>query len=185
MRKISSYLIFVVFLFSCSSAKIADSEIQKLNGKYDANSIQSSTNRNENFIKLLNRQLIRDSLNYEVLPYFKFEIKVKNKNHLIINKINEEDKIVNSREYKFRRKSDYIILKNKNVKIFLDLKLKDIPNTVYKAIKSLKDVNPDYLTIHASGGLEMMRAAKKAQSETNKKLKIFQLLLSNSYSFLL
>ena len=42
--------------------------------------------------------------------------------------------------------------KNKNVKIFLDLKLKDIPNTVYKAIKSLKDVNPDYLTIHASGG---------------------------------
>ena len=51
--------------------------------------------------------------------------------------------------------------KNKNVKIFLDLKLKDIPNTVYKAIKSLKDVSPDYLTIHASGGLEMMKAAKK------------------------
>ena len=62
--------------------------------------------------------------------------------------------------------------KNKNVKIFLDLKLKDIPNTVYKAIKSLKDVSPDYLTIHASGGLEMMKAAKKAQSETNKKMKI-------------
>ena len=36
-----------------------------------------------------------------------------------INKINEEDKIVNSREYKFRRKSDYIILKNKNVKTIL------------------------------------------------------------------
>ena len=91
MRKISGYLIFVVFLFSCSSTKIADSEIQKLNGKYDANSIQSSTNRNENFIKLLNRQLIRDSLNYEILPYFKFELKVKNKNHLIINKINGEN----------------------------------------------------------------------------------------------
>ena len=62
--------------------------------------------------------------------------------------------------------------KNKKVKIFLDLKLKDIPNTVYKAIKSLKDISPDYLTIHAGGGLEMMKAAKKAQSETNKKLKI-------------
>ena len=119
MRKISGYLIFVVFLFSCSSTKIADSKIQKLNGKYDANSIQSSTNRNENFIKLLNRQLIRDSLNYEILPYFKFELKVKNKNHLIINKINGENKIVNLREYKFRRKSDYIILKNKNVKTIL------------------------------------------------------------------
>ena len=63
--------------------------------------------------------------------------------------------------------------KNKNVKIFLDLKLKDIPNTVYKAIKSLKDVNPDYLTIHASGGLEMMKAAKKAQSEDDRGKEIF------------
>jgi len=70
--------------------------------------------------------------------------------------------------------------KNKNVKIFLDLKLKDIPNTVYKAIRSLKDVNPDYLTIHASGGLEMMRAAKKAQSETNKKLKILAVTILTS-----
>ena len=72
--------------------------------------------------------------------------------------------------------------KNKNVKIFLDLKLKDIPNTVYKAIKSLKDVSPDYLTIHASGGLEMMKAAKKAQSETNKKLKILAVTVLTSLS---
>lgn len=70
--------------------------------------------------------------------------------------------------------------KNKNVKIFLDLKLKDIPNTVYKAIKSLKDISPDYLTIHASGGLEMMKAAKKAQSETNKKMKILAVTILTS-----
>jgi orotidine-5'-phosphate decarboxylase len=70
--------------------------------------------------------------------------------------------------------------KNKNVKIFLDLKLKDIPNTVYKAIKSLRDVSPDYLTIHASGGLEMMKAAKKAQSETNKKMKILAVTILTS-----
>jgi orotidine-5'-phosphate decarboxylase len=63
--------------------------------------------------------------------------------------------------------------KNKKIKIFLDNKFLDIPNTVYKAIKSLKDISPDYLTIHASGGLEMMKSAKKAQSETNKKMKIF------------
>jgi orotidine-5'-phosphate decarboxylase len=70
--------------------------------------------------------------------------------------------------------------KNKNIKIFLDLKLKDIPNTVYKAIKSLKDISPDYLTIHASGGLEMMRAAKKAQFETNKKMKILAVTILTS-----
>ena len=70
--------------------------------------------------------------------------------------------------------------KNKNVKIFLDLKLKDIPNTVYKSIKSLRDVSPDYLTIHATGGLEMMKAAKKAQSETNKKMKILAVTILTS-----
>jgi orotidine-5'-phosphate decarboxylase len=70
--------------------------------------------------------------------------------------------------------------KNKNIKIFLDLKLKDIPNTVYKSIKSLKDISPDYLTIHASGGLEMMKAAKKAQSETNKKMKILAVTILTS-----
>jgi orotidine-5'-phosphate decarboxylase len=70
--------------------------------------------------------------------------------------------------------------KNKKIKIFLDIKLLDIPNTVYKAIKSLKDISPDYLTIHASGGLEMMRAAKKAQSETNKKMKILAVTILTS-----
>jgi orotidine-5'-phosphate decarboxylase len=70
--------------------------------------------------------------------------------------------------------------KNKNIKIFLDLKLKDIPNTVYKSIKSLRDISPDYLTIHASGGLEMMKAAKKAQSETNKKMKILAVTILTS-----
>jgi orotidine-5'-phosphate decarboxylase len=72
--------------------------------------------------------------------------------------------------------------KNKNIKIFLDLKFKDIPNTVYKAIKSLKDLSPDYLTIHASGGLEMMKAAKKAQSETNKKMKILAVTILTSFT---
>ena len=70
--------------------------------------------------------------------------------------------------------------KNKNVEIFLDLKLKDIPSTVYKSIKSLRDISPDYLTIHASGGLEMMKAAKKAQSETNKKMKILAVTILTS-----
>ncbi len=70
--------------------------------------------------------------------------------------------------------------KNNGIKIFLDLKLKDIPNTVYKTIKSLKDLKVDYLTIHATGGLEMMKAAKKAQMETNKNLKILAVTVLTS-----
>lgn len=50
-----------------------------------------------------------------------------------------------------------------NAKIFLDLKLHDIPNTVSGAINAvLGEVGVDYLTIHTSGGFEMMRAAKNA-----------------------
>lgn len=46
--------------------------------------------------------------------------------------------------------------------IFLDLKLHDIPNTVFKTIKSLSALKPDFINIHASGGLDMMKAAKEA-----------------------
>lgn len=46
--------------------------------------------------------------------------------------------------------------------IFLDLKLYDIPNTVAKGIASLCNrFAPAYINIHASGGLEMMRAARE------------------------
>jgi orotidine-5'-phosphate decarboxylase len=43
------------------------------------------------------------------------------------------------------------IKKNKS-KLFLDLKLHDIPNTVGSAIESLSKINPDFLTVHISGG---------------------------------
>lgn len=44
-------------------------------------------------------------------------------------------------------------------KIFLDLKLHDIPNTVGKAMKVLSELNVDMCNLHAAGGSEMMRAA--------------------------
>ncbi len=47
-------------------------------------------------------------------------------------------------------------------KIFLDLKLHDIPNTVAGAVKSVARCAPDYLTIHTSGGKAMMQAAAEA-----------------------
>ncbi len=54
--------------------------------------------------------------------------------------------------------------------VFLDLKLHDIPNTVAKAIESLGPLPIRMLTIHCSGGGEMMRAAVAAQQKSNPKL---------------
>jgi orotidine-5'-phosphate decarboxylase len=73
-------------------------------------------------------------------------------------------------------------LKN-NYLIFLDCKLNDIPNTVSSSIYALKDLsNIKYLTVHASGGLEMMRAAKKAANKINKKIKILGVTVLTSLS---
>ena len=53
------------------------------------------------------------------------------------------------------------ISKIKNQTIFIDAKLHDIPNTCVSAVKALKDLNIDYLTIHISSGLTALKATKK------------------------
>lgn len=59
-------------------------------------------------------------------------------------------------------------VKNKGHKVFLDLKFNDIPNTVYKAVKAGAMLGADIINVHASGGEEMMKAAKRAGEEVSK-----------------
>ncbi len=56
--------------------------------------------------------------------------------------------------------------------VFLDLKFHDIPNTVAKAIAAATRLDVQMLTIHTSGGGEMMRAAEKSAQDTAKSLSL-------------
>jgi orotidine-5'-phosphate decarboxylase len=68
----------------------------------------------------------------------------------------------------------------KGFDIFLDLKLHDIPNTVKKSIKGLVSLPIKMLTIHTSGGKEMMMAAMEAVSGTE--IKVFGVTALTSLS---
>ena len=56
--------------------------------------------------------------------------------------------------------------KLKNLIIFADLKLHDIPNTCVSTIKAIKDLKVNYLSIHISSGLEALKACKKVSGKT-------------------
>ena len=95
------------------------------------------------------------------------------------NKISTAKKIINSTKtnkinigYKFglefwnSKNGRSFISKLKNKVIFADLKLLDIPNTCRSAIKSIKDIkNINYLTVHVSGGLQMLKTIKSVSGK--------------------
>ena len=82
----------------------------------------------------------------------------------------------------YNKNSDKLIaeIKRKNSRLFLDLKLHDIPNTVSSAIESLKNINPDFLTLHISGGEEMLKSALKNIKKFNLKTKVLGVTLLTS-----
>ncbi len=82
----------------------------------------------------------------------------------------------------YNERSDELIseIKNKKSKLFLDLKLHDIPNTVSSAIDSLSKINPDFLTLHISGGNQMMKAALNSIKKNKLKTKILGVTLLTS-----
>ena len=59
---------------------------------------------------------------------------------------------------------------SRGFKIFLDLKLHDIPNTVYETIIGFNDCKIDMLTVHLSGGEEMLNKAMLAAKSINAKV---------------
>ena len=61
--------------------------------------------------------------------------------------------------------------------LMLDLKLKDIPQTVHRSILALSDINFGYLTIHGQGGKKMIEQAKKAVGKIKSKPKILMVTI--------
>ena len=66
--------------------------------------------------------------------------------------------------------------------LMLDLKLKDIGQTVHKAIKALDDIKFGYLTVHGQGGREMIERAVRAADEIQSKPKIMVVTILTSLS---
>ena len=72
-------------------------------------------------------------------------------------------------------------LENFKKDFWLDLKINDIPQTALSAIDSIKDLKKcRYITIHANGGLEMLKAIKNKANKTNKNLKVLVVTILTS-----
>ena len=121
---------------------------------------------------------------------------MKNK-HIFVacdtSNLNEIKKIINqtnSRKLKITPKFGLQFFYSKHGRKFiekfkkdfwLDLKINDIPQTALSAIDSLKDLKKcKYITVHANGGLEMLKSIKKKTKKINKNLKVLGVTILTS-----
>ena len=64
---------------------------------------------------------------------------------------------------------------------WLDLKINDIPQTAFSALDSLRDLKKcKFITVHANGGLDMLKAVKKKSLKINKNLKVLGVTILTS-----
>ena len=81
----------------------------------------------------------------------------------------------------FYSKQGRKFLENIKSDFWLDLKINDIPQTAISAIDSLKDLKKcKYITVHANGGFEMLKAIKKKTKKINKNLKVLGVTILTS-----
>ena len=73
-------------------------------------------------------------------------------------------------------------LKEMGCKIFLDLKLHDIPNTVEKAMRNIAELGVEITNVHAGGGIKMMEAARRGldSNEKGKKTELIAVTMLTS-----
>lgn len=79
----------------------------------------------------------------------------------------------------FYREGPVVIehLKKRNHPIFLDLKLHDIPTTIYKAMRNLANLGVDMVNIHGLGGSAMIKAAKQGLIDGSNQMQTPKLLV--------
>ena len=82
----------------------------------------------------------------------------------------------------FYKKDNEVLIKEikKSSKLFLDLKMHDIPNTVVQGLSSLRSIDPDYVTLHISGGQKMLEEARRLIKIEKIKTKILGVTLLTS-----
>ncbi|WP_457621091.1 orotidine-5'-phosphate decarboxylase [Persephonella sp.] len=114
---------------------------------------------------------------------------------LDVTDINEAEKILNEISgYNLVIKVGYALfikygkeivdlVKSMNFEIFLDLKLHDIPNTVYNGVLSAVDLDVNYLTVHALGGRQMLEKAVEARGRSGLKLLAVTILTAHSREY--
>lgn len=159
IRKNIFSVIIILSFWSCSTSKISESEISKINGIYNANTIGNNEAKfsRYNFVSLINRKLIKDTLRDKPIFEYKFKLEILDKKHLEISIINESNNIINKKKYKYKRKEEWIILKNKNTQTILIPYLAGALDITKLKIKCDEDRNLNIIIDqHRSGGAFMI-----------------------------